>query len=118
MAAPLASGAASTTAQMCHWLSVYTGRRYERRMPQQRLLCLAALIKRRVGQCDEAHGVIEQPRVVGSRSQRCVQHRIARQVDLAVPAARQRHLLGDVLRFPVVASERNLDATEWLLGSR
>ncbi len=84
-------------------------------MPEQCPFGLAPRVERCIGQRDEAHRVLDQPGVIGGGCQRRVQQRITRQVDLPIPAARQRHLLGDVFRFPMVAGERDFDTTEWLL---
>ena len=85
----------------------------EARQPgaEERGLGLRRLVEWRVGQRDVLDGVVVEPLPVRRRGQRAVvEDRVDADVELALPAARQRNLRRDVGRLPVVQRERDLDA--------
>ena len=85
---------------------------------EQPRLGLGRVVERRVRKRDPAHRRVLQPAVVALRRQRpaVVEERVGLLVELALPAARQRHAGREVGGLPVVVRERHLDALAWPHG--
>ena len=90
-------------------------------LEQQLALRGGGEVQRRVGERDPADRVLAQPVAVRVRRQRLigvVEQRVDLAVELAVPAARERIVLGEVRRLPVVAGERHLEPLARLARGR
>ena len=80
---------------------------------QQSPLRAAGIVEGRVGQRDVGDPLLEQPRtqLLGAdRQTGPVEDRVARVVELSLPAPRQRHVRSEVRGLPVIRRGHHLDA--------